>query len=103
MYSNDFPQVQDNILDYVGHGTPQPNIRGRMIPKGTQGRGSSPTGTKSNRPNYQIHEANGPRCYIQATLYKSNAADASQQPRSLRIMPSAAGISDFWAARTLAG
>lgn len=102
MYSNDFPQVQDDVLGYVGNGIPQPNLRGKLVPKGTQGRGSSPTGTNATRSN-KLRQGDGPRCYIQEQLYESNAADASSQPRELKIMPSAAGVSDFWAARSLAG
>lgn len=102
MYSTDFPQVQDNVLAYVGNGVPQPNIRGRMLPRGTEGRGSSPIGSKVDRAN-KLKEGDGPRCYIQATLYKPNAAEASAQPRALRVMPSATGVSDFWAARSITG
>lgn len=100
MYSLDFPNVGDSVLSYVGNGTPQPNVRGRMVPKGTEGRGSSPTGSKVNRVN-KMREGDGPRCYIDQTLYQKNAAEASAQPRSLKIMPSAAGISDFWKARAI--
>lgn len=102
MYSTDFAQVQDNVLGYVGSGAPQPNVRGRMLPRGTEGRGASPTGSKVNRAN-KLKETTGPRCSIQATLYKANAAEASSQPRALRMMPSAAGVSDFWAARSTTG
>lgn len=102
MYSTDFPQVQDDVLGYVGHGVPQPNVRGRMLPRGIEGRGASPTGSKADRAN-KLKEGDGPRCYIQATLYKPNAAEASSQPRAVRIMPSAAGVSDFWSARSGTG
>lgn len=100
MNNSDFEAVGDSPLDYVGHGVPQPNVRGKLVPKGTMGRGSSPTGTKVNTIN-KLKDRDGPRCYVQETLYKKNAATASDQPRSVRIMPSAAGISDFWKARSI--
>lgn len=102
MNNSDFPTVGDSPLSYVGNGVPQPNVRGRMVPRNKMGTGSSPTGSKVNRTNsLKMQDSDGPRCFVQETLYKANAADASAQPRSLRIMPSAAGVSDFWKARTV--
>lgn len=100
MNDSDFETVGDSPLDYVGHGVPQPNVRGKMVRRNTMGGGASPTGTKADRIN-KLNEGDGPRCYVQETLYKKNAAAASDQPRSLRIMPSAAGVSDFWKSRSI--
>jgi len=96
--SSEFPAVGDAVLKYVGGGrTSKP--RGKMAAKNTMGRGSSPTGTTGKRPGYKIQEANGPRCYVSATLYRPNAAEASAQQRNVRIVPSATGYGDFWKKR----
>jgi len=92
-----FPKVGDNILTYVGDGCAHPDPKyTKMMPKGTMGRGSSPTGTTGNRSANMIHEAHGPACCIKATLYKPNAAEASATQRNVKIMPSAVGVNDFW-------
>lgn len=98
------PVVGDSVLDYVGNGKPcKYGKYTSMTPKGTLGRGSSPTGKKVNRSNIQISEANGPKCHIVSKLYEKNAASSGDQGRNLRIMPSAAGVSDFQKARALTG
>lgn len=65
------------------------------IDKKTEGRGSSPTGTTGKRSSTVIHEANGPKCHIDQTLYKANAADAGAQTRNVKIMKPAIGDRDF--------
>ena len=69
------------------------------VPKKTMGRGSSPTGTTGKRGAVKINEANGPKCHIVSTLYKRNAAAASETQRNVRVMPSAIGNRDFWSKR----
>lgn len=100
MNNSEFPTVGDSPLNYVGHGVPQPNARGRLVPRNKMGTGSSPTGRQAVRMN-KLNDGDGPRCYVQETLYKANAAEASATVRSLRVMPSAAGVSDFWKARSI--
>jgi hypothetical protein len=65
------------------------------VAKKTEGRGSSPTGTTGKRSSTVIHEANGPKCHIDQTLYKANAADAGAQGRNVKIMKAAVGDTDF--------
>ncbi len=92
-----FQPVGDNVLAYVGDGCAHPDPRyTKSMARGTMGRGSSPTGTAAHRSGTKINEATGPRCCVKATLYKANAAEASTTQRNVKIMPSAAGIGDFW-------
>ena len=99
MNTGDFPTVGDSVLSYVARGGCGKPNKGKLVAKGTEGRGKSPTGTMASRSSTKIHEAQGPRCTVKATLYKSNAAEASQTQRNVRIMPSAAGVGDFWKKR----
>jgi hypothetical protein len=95
-----FAAVGDNVLSYVGSGAAHPDPRYTTPePKGTMGRGKSPTGTKANRSNKMIGEISGPKCCVTATLYKPNASSASATERNVRIMPSAMGRQDFWKSR----
>lgn len=68
--------------------------------KKTKGRGSSPTGKKSNRGATMIHEANGPQFHISATLYHQNAAEASSVQKNTKLMKAAVGDRDFWSKRS---
>jgi hypothetical protein len=99
------PTVGDNVLGYVGSGRPSrpSSSHTTAVAKATMGRGSSPTGKKTNRGNTQISEANGPKCKIVSKLYEANAADAGLQTRNIRILPSAAGVTDFQKARVATG
>lgn len=99
MYQGDFPTVGESVLSYVSRGGCAKPSKGKLVARGTQGRGASPTGTTGIRSHHKIQEAQGPRCYIAAKLYESNAAEASQVQRNVRIMPSATGVGDFWKKR----
>jgi hypothetical protein len=97
MYESAFGTVGDSPLSYVGSGAAHPNSKyTKSVPKGTMGRGSSPTGTMASRSNIKLNEADGPKCSIQATLYHANAPEASAQMRNTKLVPSKAGIGDFW-------
>lgn len=98
------PVVGDNVLGFVGNGAAShPDTRYvKVLPRGTEGRGSSPTGVMASRSSTKIQEACGPRCTVVATLYKANAAAAGDQARSVTLMPSAAGVGDFWKSRARA-
>jgi hypothetical protein len=103
--NSSFTTVGDSVLSYVGSGKPsKPSKHTIQIARGTEGRGSSPTGKSAVRGSRLIQEANGPKCHIVAKLYESNAAAAAnEQQRQVKIMPSVAGISDFWKARSATG
>lgn len=100
-----FPTVGDSVLSYVGSAcaAKPSNKHVQVVPKGTMGRGKSPTGTMASRSSTKISEADGPRCCVKATLYQANAAEASATTRNVKIMPSATGESDFWKARSKTG
>jgi|SRR6185437_5168685 len=99
MNTGDFPTVGDSVLSYVArNGSGKPN-KGKLVAKGTEGRGKSPTGTMAIRGSSKIQEAQGPRCCVKAKLYSANAAQASETQRNVRIVPSAAGVGDFWKKR----
>jgi len=99
-----FPTVGDSVLSYVGTGGAAKRSGYTIeMPVHTMGRGKSPTGTTGKRGSSMISEADGPKCTIVSTLYKANAAEASATARNVTIMPSRAGISDFWRARVKTG
>jgi hypothetical protein len=103
MNTGDSPTVGDSVLAYVSRSGSAKAQRGKMMDTRPMGRGSSPTGTTSHRSSHKIQEANGPKCCIQTTLYKANAAEASMQQRNVRLMPSATGTGDFWKERSQFG
>src|SRR5260370_40680976 len=90
-----FEKVGDNIAAHVlnmsGNSSPYTMTK----PKNTQGRGKSPTGKSAIRGHSMIHEANGPKCHIVATLYKANAAEAGKQTRNVRLLPAVMGERAF--------
>lgn len=95
--------VGDNVFSFVGDGTCQKAQRGKLVAKGTMGRGSSPTGSAAIRGSHKMSETSGPKCCIGMTLYKANAATASDTTRNVRLMSSAAGVTDFVKARNMTG
>lgn len=97
------PTVGDSVLSYVGTGQcARPSKYTKAEPRGTQGRGVSPTGVKTNRRDV-MKDYDGPACHVKTTLYKANAAQASATERNVKLMPSRAGVSDFWRARAITG
>jgi|SRR5579862_2670073 len=101
---SDFGTVGDSPLSYVGSGKPAKKSKYTTpVAKGTMGRGASPTGTMASRSNKKMPESGGPKCTIVATLYKPNAAESSMQLRNTRLMPSKAGVGDFWQERAKGG
>lgn len=91
-----FEKVGDNIAAHVlnvSGGRSNPYTM--TVKKNTQGRGASPTGKSSIRGSSMIHEANGPKCHIVATLYKANAAEAGLQTRNVRILRAVMGDQAF--------
>jgi len=76
-------------------GAPSKNTK-PVAKKGGAG-GMIASATASHRPG--ILERNGASLRISTTLYKANAAEAGDTQRHVRIVPSALGNRDFWAAR----
>lgn len=74
----------------------------KTMPRKTMGRGKSPTGVKANRGASMINEAHGPKFRPVATLYKQNAAAASDNQRKTYTVQSALGDRDFWKGRKAA-
>jgi len=103
--NSEFGTVGDSPLSYVGAGTPGAGSSKytKKLPRNSMGEGYSPTGTTGSRTNVKLPEIGGPRCTIEATLYRQNAAEASAQLRNTRLMPSAAGVGDFWTERARQG
>jgi hypothetical protein len=101
---SDFGTVGHSPLSYVGSGAAHPNSKyTKSVPKGTMGRGSSPTGTMASRSSVKLNEADGPKCTVVATLYKANAAEASASQRNTYLVKSAAGVKDFFTERARQG
>lgn len=102
--SSDFNTVGDSPLSYVGSGAAHPNSKyTKSVAKGTMGRGASPIGKMASRSNIKLNEGDGPKCTIVATLYKANAAEASKQLRNTYLVPSKAGVGDFWQEKSRQG
>jgi hypothetical protein len=95
-----FPTVGDNVIAHVmGSSSARSSRYTTTVAKKTGGRGASPTGTTGSRSNTKISNANGPKCHIQTTLYKANAAQASATTRNVKIMPNAISRAGFWSKR----
>jgi hypothetical protein len=101
-----FPKMGDNIAKNIMNPSGARSPYTTTTPKKTMGRGSSPTGrTGGTKKNVMIHEANGPACRVQHTLYKANAADAGKQLTNVKMIPSkmhrpdGTGGGNFWAKR----
>jgi len=92
----DFATMGQGNADAVNvSGAPSKNTK-PVAKKGGAG-GMIAAATASHRPG--ILERNGASLRISTTLYKANAAEAGDTQRHVRIVPSALGNRDFWAAR----
>ncbi len=99
-----FGAVGESPLSYVGSGKAPANSKyTKKLPKNSMGTGTSPTGEKGVRANKKMPETGGPKCEVVATLYHQNAAEASAQQRNTYLLPSKAGVGDFWAERSRQG
>lgn len=100
--SSDFSTMGESVVKNVCNLSGKKSPYTKSVPRKTQGRGASPTGTKGGVKAHElIHEANGPAFTVKATLYKQNASEASAVLRNVKIVPSAVGNRDsgFWAKR----
>ena len=84
--SSDFPVMGESLLSHILNVSGQRSPYTKVVGKQTMGRGASPTGRSAIRPHTMIHEANGPKCSIQATLYKANSAEASKVLRNTTMV-----------------
>lgn len=101
---SDFQTVGHSPMSYVGSGAAHPNSKYTIsVPRGTMGRGSSPTGSTGNRGSSLIRNADGPKCHIVATLYKPNAAEANMTQKRTYNVPSKAGEGDFYMEKSRQG
>jgi hypothetical protein len=80
---------------YNASAAPSKNTK-TVAKKGGAG-GMIAAATAEHRPG--ILERNGASLRITAPLYQANAAEAGLQQRHVRVVPSALGNRDFWAAR----
>lgn len=103
---SDFPTMGDSLVKSVLNLSGKRSPYTKTMPKGTMGRGSSPTGKYAYRSHTMIHEANGPHCHVQATLYKANSSEANDTLRNTKMMPKAmerpdrvGSAKDFWSKR----
>lgn len=109
--SSDFPMMGESVLSHIMRSpSSKPGPYVTTVAKNTKGRGKSPTGSTGGvKGHTEIHEANGPACHVQHSLYKANAAEASATQRNVRIVSSAVPRADrkgsaspFWAKRQYA-
>lgn len=94
-----FPTMGDNgmvssVVNMSGqrsqYTTPGPGIGGG-------GKSDAPDSDTSIRKSTEIENAQGPKATIYTRIYEGNAAEANLTLRNVRIVPSKAGVSDFWA------
>lgn len=96
-----FPKMGESLLQSVVNLSGERSPYTTQVGKKTGGRGASPTGRSAHRGQTMIHEAHGPACHIQATLYKANAVEANDTMRNVHVVPSVVGRPDagFWSKR----
>jgi hypothetical protein len=87
--------IPDSFVNMSGQRSPYTKA-GEGI--GGGGKGVPDEGVKGNRTGVE-KEYNGPHFAPQTTLYAPNAAEASDQPRNVRLVRSAVGNRDFWESR----
>lgn len=92
--------IPDSFINMSGQRSPYTKLAPRQGPRNS---GPDDAGDATHRSAVQIKDAHGPRLAPVTTLYGKNAAEATQTPRRLRLMPSAIGNRDFWGARIQAG
>jgi hypothetical protein len=66
---------------------------------GGGGKSDGPDSTTSIKKSTQIEGAQGPKAPIFTRIFEGNAAEANQTLRNVQIVPSKAGVSDFWVGR----
>ena len=96
--SSNFPTMGDHgLVDSVV------NMSGQRSPYTTLGQGiggggksDAPDSDTSIRKSTEIENAQGPKATIYTRIYEGNAAEANLTLRNVRIVPSKAGVSDFW-------
>lgn len=87
-----FEKMGTSVVDHI---TVAPVIKGRSVPKtGNSKGGMAPAATANHRANIQEHL--GAKGAPQVRLYEQNAAEASQVQRNTVIVPSKAGLGDFY-------
>ena len=81
-----FPKMGESLLSNIVNVSGKRSSYTTMMPKKTMGRGASPTGKAAHKGATMIKEANGPKFSVQTTLYKQNAAEASQVLRNTKLV-----------------
>jgi len=102
-FSGPFPTMGDegipsSIVNISGERSPYTKV----APKGGAPTGPDVTSTNGHAGSTVIRDAQGPTQRPVTTICYPNAPEAST-PRGVRVMPSAIGNRDFWAARAAAG
>lgn len=89
-----FPKVGKNVAAHVTARKPE---RGTAVKRGGASGGMLEGATANHRAN--IQESLGAKLRPSATLYAQNAAEASTTLRNTKVVPSKAGIGDFYMRR----
>jgi hypothetical protein len=89
-----FEKVGTTVAKGVTAAKPE---RGRSVKRGNATGGFLEAATANHRPN--IQESLGAKGHPTATLYKQNAAEAGATQRNTVIVPSKAGLGDFYLRR----
>jgi hypothetical protein len=89
-----FPKVGKSVAAHV---TARQPLRGKSVKRGGASGGMLEAATAAHRAN--IQESLGAKLRPTAQLYAPNAAESSATLRNTRIVPSKAGIGDFYMRR----
>jgi hypothetical protein len=90
--------IPDSFVNMSGQRSPYTKLA-----PGVPGKNSGPDSAGGIRKSVQIENANGPRLAPVTKIYEGNAAEANSGLRNVQVVPSAAGVSDFWAQRAVRG
>jgi hypothetical protein len=92
--------IPDSFVNMSGQRSPYTQVGPGM---GGPGKNAGPDSAGGVRKSTEIENANGPRLAPVTKIYEGNAAEANSGLRNVQIMPSAAGVSDFWGQRAVRG
>lgn len=92
--------ISDSVVNVSGQRSPYTTlVPVGGVPGGAGIDGPTAPAGAAQHPTEINAETLGPCCKPQTTLFFPNAADHEQTGRNVKILPSRAGTSDFWAQR----
>jgi hypothetical protein len=94
----DFPAmglngIPESVINMSGNRSPYTTLRPNAAPAGDSIDGVTGPPAAHTLVNAEVL---GPVCAPQTTLFYPNAANHADSGRNVKLMPSRAGVSDFW-------